>query len=337
MSTQTNFKTKNKNKKNLKLKNIIQTNYISSRENYNKTHPNRKNKSHLSKVILKGKLFGLINKTNIMTEEQFNDIKIKLSLSQLEKYKINKKKLNEKFYYAQRNPNILTNYKTPDKFEDDYINMRDLLNKEFTPKEQKTILSFPQFFQLNSNIFLKELVDEKHKNLYEIIGKEEKDEIEKRKQKKKNVYNINYLNSPLRYSITRKFSSNDDLIDKINNKNKNKSRNVNYSNSLFKNNNTTSNNKSTDKTSISALKTFNEKENFNFPSIKQAQCYFHKDIENKYQILSQMLENKNNRKFENMKKRKEEIIQNNKIKMNLIKEKNIREQSKKEKETQNYF
>ena len=211
MSSQTNYKVKYKNNKNMKLNDIIQTNYVSSRENFNKTHPNRKNKSHLSKVILKGKLFGLINKTNIMTDEQFNDIKIKLSLSQLEKYKINKKKLNEKFYYAQRNPNILTYYKSPNKFEDDYINMKDLLNKEFTPKEQKTILSFPQFFQLNSNAFLKELVDAKHKNLYEIIGKEEKeekDEIERRRIKKLNMkrFSVNYANSPLRYSLTRKIS-----------------------------------------------------------------------------------------------------------------------------------
>ena len=51
-----------------------------------------KKNNELSKVILKGKLFGLINKSNIMTDEQFKDIKIKLSLSQLEKYKINKKK-----------------------------------------------------------------------------------------------------------------------------------------------------------------------------------------------------------------------------------------------------
>ena len=340
MSSQTNYKGKYKNKKNLKLNDIIQTNYVSSRENFNKTHPNRKNKSHLSKVILKGKLFGLINKTNIMTDEQFNDIKIKLSLSQLEKYKINKKKLNEKFYYAQRNPNILTYYKSPNKFEDDYINMKDLLNKEFTPKEQKTILSFPQFFQLNSNAFLKELVDAKHKNLYEIIGKEEKeekDEIERRRIKKLNMkrFSVNYANSPLRYSMTRKISSNDEIndkIDKLNNKNKNKSRNVNYSNSLFKNNNTTTNNKSTNKTSTSALKTFNEKGKFNFPSIKHRGCYFHKDIENKYKILSEMLDKKNTKKYENMKKRKEAIIQNNKIKMNMIKEKNIREQSKKEQE-----
>ena len=332
MSSQTNFKAKYKNKKKLRLNNILETNYFSSRENFNKTHPDRKNKSQLSKVILKGKLFGLINKTNIMTDEQFNDIKIKLSLSQLEKYRVNKKKLNEKFYYAQRNPNLLTYYKSSNKFEDDYINMKDLLNKEFTPKEQRTILTFPQFFQLNSNAFLKELIDAKHKNLYEIIGKEEKEDIEKRKQKKMNGFSFNYTNSPLRYSNIRKFSSNDEIIDKLNNKNKNKSRNSNYGNSLFKNHSTTKNNKSTNKTSNSSLKTFNEKGNFNFPSIKKERCYFHKDIENKYKILSQILENKNNKKFENMKKRKEEIIQNNKIKMNMIKEKNIREQSKKEQE-----
>ena len=132
-----------------------------------------------------------------MTQEQFNDIKIKLSLSHLEKYKEPSKKRNQGFYYAQNNPNILTSSKNSSKYEDDYINMKELLNSKFTPREQNIILSSPQFFQLNSNEFLKELVEERHKNLYEIITKEENKEIElknfKIKQREElNSYKNNY-------------------------------------------------------------------------------------------------------------------------------------------------
>jgi len=336
MSSPNIIKVGSKIKKNLKLNdpNIIKNKYRTGREFLNKTSPNRNN-SDLSKVILKGKLFGLINKSNIMTDEQFNDIKIKLSLSQLEKYKENKKKLNEKFYYAQKSPNILTFYKSSNKFEDDYINMRELLNTKFTPTEQKTILSFPQFFQLNSNIFLKELVEEKHKNLFEIIGKEEKDEIESKKPKKKW---INYINSPKRKSIflnsIKDLNNENKIINQINNKNKSKSRNIYFNNTLFKNNYSTNKNKSTSNTNNSRLITYNDSGNNNFPLIngQNKKNYFHYDIGKKYKLLSKKLENKINEKFEKMKKRKELVILNNKIKMDSIKEKNIKEQNKKEQE-----
>ena len=323
-----------KNKKNLILNYpiISNTNYLSSRELLSKTNPHRKANSQLSKVILKGKLFGLINKTNIMTDEQFNDIKIKLSLSNLEKYKENKKKLNEKFYYAQKSPNLLTFYKSSSKFEDDYINMRDLLNQKFTPKEQKTILSFPQFFQLNSNIFLKELVEEKHKNLYEIIGIEEKKEIQKKQLKRKlRVSNI----SPKRKSLlqtTSNTNSKTKIINELNNKNKTKSRNIYYNNTLFKNNHSTNKDKSTNNTNNTVMKTFNENGKYNFPLIKENSNYFHYDVGKKLNVISKKIENKINEKFEKMKKRKEMIIENNKMKMDMIKEKNSREQIKKEKE-----
>ena len=69
--------------------------------------------------------------------------------------------------------------------------MRELLQK-FNQKEQDEILSFPQFFQLNSNEFLKELAEEKHKNLYEIICNEEDKEIELKnlKQEKEKWYHV---------------------------------------------------------------------------------------------------------------------------------------------------
>ena len=337
-------KIKNKKKILLNDPNIIDINKSSSHEFLSKTNPNRKKNNDLSKVILKGKLFGLINKSNIMTDEQFNDIKIKLSLAQLEKYKENTKKVNEQFYYAQKNPNLLTFFKSSNKFEDDYINMRDLLNKEFTPNEQKTILSFPQFFKLNSNIFLKELVDEKHKNLYEILGNEEKKEINKKSLQRKNrITNIKYSQSPRKKSVNSIYSSSNyetnnskyKIINKLNNKNINKSRNTYYNNVLFKNNNS-SKIKSTNNTNNSKLKTFNGGGDFIFPLIKRENknnnYNFHEDVGEKYKILSKILENKIINKFENMKKRKEMVRLKNKIKLEQMKDRNIMEQNKKEKE-----
>ena len=331
MSSQ-NIKRKN-NEINLKLNdpNIFQTKYQSTKEFLSKTNPKRKVNRELSKVILKGKLFGLINKSNIMTDEQFNDVKIKLSLSQIEKYKVNKKKLNEKFYYAKNNPNILTFCKSSSKFEDDYINMRDLLNKKFTPDEQRTILSFPQFFQLNSNVFLKELVEEKHKYLYEILGIEEKKELAKKRMKRRKRLSI--ISQRRRSTILNsEFNNTKNIIKELNNKNDNKSRNFLYSNSLFKKNNTTSKIKTTTYTNNTVTKTYGGERKFNFPLIKDDGKYFHNDMGKKYKILSNLIENQIIEKFEKMKKRKELISQNNRIKMDMIKEKNIREQNKKEKE-----
>ena len=340
MSSPNITNSKLKIKPNLELKDpiLIQNNYRVSRDYLNKTSPARQNMNNLSKVILKGKLFGLINKSNIMTDDQFNDIKVKLSLSKLEKYKENKKKLNEKFYYAQKCPNMLTFYKSPNKFEDDYINMRDLLNKKFTPEEQRIILSFPQFFQLNSNTFLKELVEEKHKNLYEIIGKEEKDEIERRKQKKINW--LEYSNSPRkRKSILNNnidINYENKIFNQLNNKNKNKSRNIYYNSTLFKTNNSINKNRSTTHTNNIKYKlnTYNNLGNFNFPLIKyeDKKIIFHKDIGKKYKLLTQKIEKAINEKFEKMKKRKELVILDNKKRMDLIKQKNIAEQNKKEQE-----
>ena len=336
-----------KNNKNKIQLNEPEVNKQSPHKFLSKTNPNRKKNSQLSKVILKGKLFGLINKSNIMTEEQFNDIKIKLGLSQLEKYKENKRKINESFYYAQKNPNLLTFFKSSNKFEDDYINMRDLLSRQFTPNEQKIILSFPQFFQLNSNEFLKELVDEKHKNLYEILGNEEKKEIAKRNLKRKNrIANIKFYQNPSEKYFNNKYdninyealNSNNNskikIIDKLNSKNKSKSRNSYFNNSLYKNN--TSKIKSTYNTSNSKLRTFNGGGELVFPLIrgenKMNNYHFHEDIGEKYRILSKMIENKIINKFENMKKRKEMVRLKNKIKLEQMKDRNIKEQNKKEQE-----
>ena len=332
----------NKNKSHKILRNINNLNidirdknYNTSREQNHKIIKNKKKDNKLSKIILKGRLFNLLNKSNIMTQEQFNDIKIKLSLSNLEKYKEPKKKRNERFYYAQYNPNILTSSKNSSKYEDDYINIKDLLNSKFTPREQQIILSSPQFFQLNSNEFLKKMVDEKHKNLYEILGKEERKEKElveiKMKQKRimdnlrENYSNtLNRKNSILQ-NLKEKNISND-IINQLNYKNKNKSRNTNSNNYFLSDYYSSKNNTTATSNYNKAYKSYDKREH----NVESKKILFHNDVGEKFMSLRKVIEKKNFEKFENMKRRKEMIILNKKKKLDLIKDKNRNDQSKKQ-------
>ena len=343
INTERNLR-ENKENKNLNLKKYKSS--TNKNNIYGKiTTPNKK--KELSKVILKGKLFSLINKSNIMTEEQFNDIKIRLTLSQLEKYKIAKNNLNKKFYYAQKNPNILQPCKNPSKFEDDYINMRELL-KKFSQKEQNEILSFPQFFQLNSNEFLKDIVEEKHKNLYEIICNEEDKEIELRnfkiKQREdlnnyKNNYNKAYHNNRNTKIIIK--NSESEEISNSNNKNnihnsnnssykniKSKKNMLNFKKSFYSRNsgNITLPNKIVFKTENNINSVQNKKNNF-----------FKGNIWNKNKLSIKEMESRIKDKYEKLKKRKELIILNKEKKFEEIKEKNFLEQIKKEKERKKIY
>ena len=312
---------------------------------FNKSSPSRKKTTPLSKVILKGKLFSLINKSNIMTEDQFNDIKIRLTLAQLEKYKIAKKNIKKKFYYAQKNPNIIHPNKNPNKFEDDYINMRELL-KKFSQKEQDEILSFPQFFQLNSNEFLKELVEEKHKNLYEIICDEEDKEIElknlKQKQKEdlnnyKNNYNKTYHSRRSRKILLKNMDS-EDISSNINS-------NINNSNDSFKT-------KKSKKIVMNFKKSFFSRNISEFPSgnkivfktdnninslKNKKNVFFQGNIWNKSKLSNKEMEKRINEKYEKLKKRKEWMILNKEKKLEEIKQKNQLEQIKKEKERKKMY
>ena len=303
----------------------------------------KRNKNQLSKVILKGKLFSLINKSNIMTEDQFNDIKIRLSLAQLEKFKIVKKNIKKQFYYAQKNPDILHPNKNPDKFEDDYINIRDLL-KKFSQKEQEEILSFPQFFQLNSNEFLKEIVEENHKNLYEIITNEENKEIQlkllKLKQREelnayKNYYNRTDHNHKRNMMLKQKEKeseeisySNNNKINKSNdsNKIKNKKFMENIKKKIFSRNNYLFNKE---------IKTYNN--NTCDTNENRKKIIFQGNIWNKQKISNREMKLKIDEKYEKLKKRKEYMILDKERKIEEIKERNMKEQLKKEKERQKKY
>ena len=336
---------------NEKIEKNIKKNNSSVNKNkiYGKISPLKKSKNQLSKVILKGKLFSLINKSNIMTDEQFNDIKIRISLAQLEKFKITKKNLKKQFYYAQKNPNILQPNKNPNKFEDDYINMRDLL-KKFSPKEQDEILSFPQFFQLNSNEFLKELAEQKHKNLYEIITNEENKEIElknfKMKQREelnsyKNNYNKTYHNRNQKISLKKKEES-----EEISYSNNNLNKIINNSDSYKNKKNKKSifdikkkyisRNNEDKKIFFKEFNTYNNNNNLNRLENKR-KIFFEGNIWNKEKLSDKEMNLKIKEKYEKLKQRKELMILDKERKMEEIKERNIKEQIKKEKERQKIY
>ena len=334
----------NNNKENVE-KNIKKYNSsINKKPKIGKISQLKRNKNQLSKVILKGKLFSLINKSNIMTEDQFNDIKIRLSLAQLEKYKVARKNIKKQFYYAQKNPDILHPNKNPSKFEDDYINIKDLLNK-FSQKEQEEILSFPQFFQLNSNEFLKEIVEEKHKNLYEIITNEEDKEVQlkilKLKQREelnayKNNYNQTHHNHNRKILLRQKESeeisfSHNNKINSSNNdsyRNKNKKLVINFKKNIFsRNNNNILFNKESKTYNNNICNTVeNKKKNF-----------FIGNIWNKQKLSNKEMKIKINEKYEKLKRRKEYMILDKERRIEEIKERNINEQFKKEKERQKIY
>ena len=214
--------------------------------------------------------------------------------------------------------------------------MKELLNSKFTPREQNIILSSPQFFQLNSNEFLKKMVDEKHKSLYEILGIEEKKEKElvkmKMKQKKimdnlrENYSNTLHRKNPILQNLNEK-NNTKDIINQLNYKNKNKSRNANSNNNYFLSDYYSSKNNTTATSNYNrAFKSYDKREH----NIESKKVLFHNDVGEKFMSLRKVIEKKNFEKFENMKKRKEMIILNNKKKMDLIKDKNRNEHSKKQ-------
>ena len=343
-----NINPNNENEKNIKKYNSS----VNHNKIIGKISPLKKSNNQMSKVILKGKLFSLINKSNIMTEDQFNDIKIRLSLAQLEKYRITKKNIKKQFYYAQQNPNILHSLKNPNKFEDDYINMRELL-KKFSQKEQDEILSFPQFFQLNSNEFLKELVEERHKNLYEIITNEENKEIElknfKIKQREelnsyKNNYNKTHRNRNRTILLKKKEESEE--ASSSNNLNLNLNKINKTSNSNSTKNKTKKNifdikkkflSRNFDgKKNIKEFKTYNNNFSNNL-NINENKRFFEPGFYSKDKMTNKEMKSKMNEKYEKLKKRKELMILDKQKKMEEIKKRNIKEQSKKEKERQKIY
>jgi hypothetical protein len=213
--------------------------------------------------------------------------------------------------------------------------MKDLLNSKFTPREQHIILSQPQFFQLNSNEFLKKMVDEKHKNLYEILGIEEKKEKElvKMKMKQKKIMDNlreNYSNTLNKkntiYQNLNEKNNTNDIINQLNYKNKNKSRNTNSNNYFLSDYYSSKNNTTATSNYNKAYKSYDKREH----NAESKKILFHNDVGEKFLSLRKIIEKKNFEKFENMKRRKEMIILNKKKKLDLIKDKNRNEQSKKQ-------
>ena len=176
-----------KNENNIKL--MTKTGFkVSQKIGRTKSHETKTDDS-LTKVLLKGKLFGLINKCNVMTDEKFREIQTKITLSIPKKYTTAKQNKKKSFYYAQKNPCILNTQIISDKFEDDRITAKDFITKNFTLKERRLIFKYPQYFKLFSNDALKELTFNEHRNLSEIITNEEEQELLSHKKRKFCFYN----------------------------------------------------------------------------------------------------------------------------------------------------
>lgn len=271
----------------------------------------------LSKVLLKGKLFGLINKCNIMTDEKFNEIKTKISSSNPKNYKaIKRKNKEEGFYYAEKNPRILNTEINSNKFEDDHINARDFISRNFTSKEQKLIFKYPQYFKLSSIDALKEIAPDEHKNLSEIISMEERKELLSHKKQKL-------------YSLTPKFPK-FSVLNKKNNQNL-------YTNlsSIKKFPLTPSSKMAT--TFNFSVKTFNnvftpkiyKSINFNLNNVEIRNKEIKEEIKEKEQ---KMIE-----KFERIQKRREQYQKDKNNYFIEIHKKNLNEQKMKEKDRNNKY
>ena len=195
---------------------------------------------------------------------------------------------------------------------------------------------------------MKEIVEEKHKNLYEIIGNEENKEIELKNYKIKqreelNSYKTNYHNRSRKTIFKRPESS--DITSKINNNNNSNesTKNKNNLKSLFNTNKKFFSRNNDDNhhniiLSDKIFRTFNNNNtNSNSLENKKKKINFQGNIWNKSKISYKELEDRINKKYEKLKKRKELMIIDKEKKMEEIKERNIREQRKKEKERKKMY
>ena len=187
----------------------------------------------MKKTLLKGKLYSLINKSNIMSDEELANTLEKFNGSNNyylteendEIPKISKIKNKKKFYI--KNSFIYSN-----KFEDDRVKIEELLQKNFNNQERKTIFAYPEFFGINRNPIFKEFAKVQSKNLKDVLDKEEilfknkdldeKDLKSRKKRKSENSDEVFWFNY---------FYFN----DIFHNKNKNKTKSFNtFSNRFIK-------------------------------------------------------------------------------------------------------
>ena len=182
----------------------------------------------MTKTLLKGKLYSLINKSNIMSDEDLAKTLEKFNGSNnhclTEEDDENSKNFNKK----NKNNFHLYTYVNSNKFEDDRVKIEELMQKNFNNQERKTIFAYPQFFGIYRNPVFKEFAKVQSKNLKDVLDKEEvlfknkileeKETNSKRAQNKENSEEVSWFNY---------FYFN----DIFHNKKKNKKKNINPLNS----------------------------------------------------------------------------------------------------------
>ena len=134
---------------------------------------------------------------------------------------------------TNKNPDLIQQIKSPNKFEDDYFEPEEIILKKFSKSEIKTIQNHPKFFQTHENSILKEIREFSPKNLVEMINYEEKEKEEEKKLfnkkqnkiRKRNIFLLPGNNfSTIKTNSTKVNTTEDSLKESFfsnNNKNKN--------------------------------------------------------------------------------------------------------------------
>ncbi len=165
-----------------------------------KTPPKKKiklqtiNSLGVANHLLKGRLYKIINSNLIMTKETVEELK---SQNSEKIYKPIKKKIKKyPDIMTNKNPDLIKQTKSPNKFEDDYFEPEEIILKRFSKSEIKIIQNHPKFFQTHENNVLKEIREFSPKSLAEMINYEEQEKEEEKKlfnnkqnrMRKKNIF-----------------------------------------------------------------------------------------------------------------------------------------------------
>ena len=185
----------------------------------------------LANHLLKGRLYKIINSNLIMNKETVEELKTQNSEKIYKPIKKQTKKYPD--IMTNKNPDLIQQIKSPNKFEDDYFEPEEIILKRFSKSEIKIIQNHPKFFQTHENSILKEIREFSPKNLVEMINYEEKEKEEEKKLfnkkqnkiRKRNIFLLPGNNfSTIKTNSTKVNTTEDSLKESFfsnNNKNKN--------------------------------------------------------------------------------------------------------------------
>ena len=314
--------------------------YLQNGRNKNKYNKNLINKiNNLAelnkKAIIKGKLFSLINKNIIMSQENIDSLKRDKSYEELIFNDKKEKKIKNNSFIINKSPNLIKPPQMTERYEDRAIDSNDFIANNFSQDEIDVIKYNPIFFRIEENKILKKYF-KFDKSLLEKLNNENKNNnlnkslienksnknynkilIPKLKLKNNNnqIFNINYSSRNIFSKKSNKKKISNSLlstqIDKINYKIKNKNKSLILSN---KNNNFS-------KEKLNNIKQYNYKKininnNNNIKNINNINKKYKKD---KFIKLSENLENKLNVYMKRRKNYYKEKIINFQYKTNYFK------------------